>query len=102
MRAIRAERRQELNEQSRREAKDASAGRRPRPEWHKNAKPADRRKKRATRTKLTTSGTNAGRVVDDSAEPGRQTWPDRIESGIKSRISAAPRSTNRGRSPDCS
>jgi hypothetical protein len=68
MRAIRAERLLELNEQSRREANEANAGRRARPEWHKNGKPADRSKKRAARTKPRTTGTNAARTVGDSAE----------------------------------
>jgi hypothetical protein len=40
--ARRAEFVRKLNEQTRRQAKDANAGRRPRPEWHKNGKPADR------------------------------------------------------------
>jgi hypothetical protein len=40
--ARRAEFVRKLNEQTRRQAKEANAGRRPRPEWHKNGKPADR------------------------------------------------------------
>jgi hypothetical protein len=68
MAAIRAEKLWELNEKIRREAQEANAGRRPRPEWHKNGKPADRPKKRAARTKPRTTGTNAARIVGDLAE----------------------------------
>jgi hypothetical protein len=38
MAAIRAEKLRELNEEIRRESQEANAGRRPRPEWHKNGK----------------------------------------------------------------
>ena len=49
MAAIRAELLRKLNEQSREEVNQANAGHRPRPEWHKIAKPADRPKKGAAR-----------------------------------------------------
>jgi hypothetical protein len=69
MAAIRAELLRELNEESRREAKEADTARRPRPEWHKKAKPVDRPKKRAARSESRTTGTNAARPAGDSAEP---------------------------------
>ena len=68
MAQIRVEKLRELNEQSRREAKEANAGRRARPEWHKSGKPADRPKKGAARAKPRTTGTNTARIVGDSAE----------------------------------
>jgi hypothetical protein len=42
MAALPAEKLRELHAQSHREAKEANASRCPRPEWHKNGKPADR------------------------------------------------------------
>jgi hypothetical protein len=56
MAAIRAEKLRELHAQSHREAKEANASRCPRPEWHKNGKPADRPQKRAAPTKPRTTG----------------------------------------------
>jgi hypothetical protein len=49
MATLRAERLSEFNDGSRIEANEANAGRRPRPEWYKKAKPADRAKKRTAR-----------------------------------------------------
>jgi hypothetical protein len=66
--ALRAEKPRELIEEIRREAKEANAARRSRPEWHKNGRPADRPKKRAGRTKPRTTATIAARAVGNSAE----------------------------------
>jgi hypothetical protein len=56
MAALRAEKLRELHAQSHREAKEANASRCPRPEWHKNGKPAGRPQKRAAPTKPRTTG----------------------------------------------
>jgi capsid protein len=60
--ALRAEKPRELSEEIRREAKEASAARRSRPEWHKHGKRADRHKKRAARTDPRTTATSANHV----------------------------------------
>jgi hypothetical protein len=56
MATLRTETASEFNNGSRIEAKEANAGRRPRPEWYKKAKHAYRAKKRAARIKPRTRG----------------------------------------------
>jgi hypothetical protein len=68
MATIRAEKVLDLNEQSRRKAKEANAGRRSRPDWRKNGKSAERLKQRAARTEPGTTATNVARTFGDSAE----------------------------------
>ena len=68
MAAIRAELLRKLNEQSREEASQANASHRPRPEWHKIAKTADRPKRGAARNEPQKTGTNTARTVGDAAE----------------------------------
>jgi hypothetical protein len=68
MATLRTDRVSELNNGSCIEANEVNAGRRPRPEWYKKAKPADRAKKRAARIKPRTTWTNAARSHGDSAE----------------------------------
>jgi hypothetical protein len=86
MATLRTESVSELNNGSRIEANEANASRRPRPEWYKKAKPADRAKKRTARTKPRTTGTNAARSLGDSAEKGN------AGSGLT--IRAGPRTDN--------
>jgi hypothetical protein len=66
--ALRAEKLRELNEESRGEAKEANAGRRPRCDWHKNGEPADAPRKLGEGTKPRTMETNGAQTVGDSAE----------------------------------
>jgi hypothetical protein len=65
--ARRAEFVRKLNEQTRRQAKEANVGRRSRPIRHKNGKPADRHTKRAAGAEPKTMGTNKTRTVGDPA-----------------------------------
>jgi hypothetical protein len=66
--ALRPENMWQLNEESRREANEANAGRRPGSDWPKNAKPAEQPTLRAERTEPIMRGTNAAQAVSDSAE----------------------------------
>ncbi len=65
---LRAEKLRELNKESRGEAKEANAARRPRCDWHKNGAPADPPKKLGEGTKPRTMETNGAQTVGDSAE----------------------------------
>jgi hypothetical protein len=73
MAAIRAETLREVNEESRREPKDANASRRSRRERHKKGELADRHKKRAARAVPRTARTNAARAASD--------WADLVNAG---------------------
>jgi hypothetical protein len=66
--AFRAEKVRQSIEESRKEAKEANAGRLSRRGWHENGKPADRPNERAERAKPRPTETNAARIVGDSAE----------------------------------
>ena len=57
MATLRTERASEFNNGSRIEANEGNAGRRPRPEWYKKAKPADRANRLAAPTEPRTTGT---------------------------------------------
>ncbi len=57
MTTLRTDRVSEMNNGSRIEANEANAGGRPRPEWYKMAKPADRANKLAASTEPRTTGT---------------------------------------------
>ena len=65
--ALPAEQQRELNDEGRREAQAANAGRRG-ADWNASGRPAGRSKQRAERTIPGTTGTNAAPTIGYSAE----------------------------------